>query len=150
MPRKWNEGTSVGLVIVCLCLITPLTVAGISPSYKVSTVVRDPIVFHNTPENGLYWNDQKVANYPVPVYLHYHLKHNIPLGISVNTSEIPALIMTGYNGGSLVVQTGAPFGWPVRPLPVPYFGHSPKLTVIVIFQDGRAFWDNLTVYRLFP
>ena len=149
MRRKGNGGRSVGLVIVCLCLIMPLTVAGISPSYKVSTIMLDPIVFHNTPENGVYWNDQKIANDSVPLYLHYRFKREIPMGISVTGDEIGSIFVS-YDGGVLILQTGAPFGIPVHSVPVPVFGHSPTQRVLVVLQDGQTIWDNVTVYRLFP
>ncbi len=149
MPGKRNGGKSVGLVIVCLCLIAPLTVAGTVPSYKTSTVMQDPIAFHNTPENGLYWNDHKIANYSVPLFLHYRFKREIPMGISISGGDGIVLIMVYYDGqGS--IQTAPPFGWPVNPIPVPIFGHAPTLGVRVTFQDGQSIWDNVTVYRLFP
>jgi len=149
MSGKGNREKSIGLVIVCLCLIAPLMVAGTSPSFKAATIIQDPIAFHNTPENGVYWNDHKIANYSVPLYLHYRFKREIPIGISI-IGDVIGDIWYSLDGGAWIPYTGGGWFWSVHPVVVPAFGHSPTLGVKVVFQDGQSIWDNLTVYRLFP
>jgi len=150
MSRSINGAGLAGVMVVCVCFITPMAVVGVSPIHKETSIIQDPVVFQHTPENGLYWNDRKVAEYPVPLYLHYYFSHYLG-GIQIyikgdNISRVQYYI----NGAEDFLDTEAPFGFILGPYPLPAFGHGFILTSKVYLDDGQIIRDDWTVYRLFP
>lgn len=145
VKRKW---AAVGILL----LLSFVSVTGAG-----TVVQKDAVLPTSTPEiqhipgDGLYWNDQKIAQYPVPLYLHYYFKWRAvfhPRFVFFNISGV--FKIEYYLDGALVGEvTTAPweFDWDIR---IPPFGHSSTCGIKIYFEDQQTLRDNVTIYRLFP
>ncbi len=145
---KSNGAGMGGMLVICLCLLAPLAMAGSQPVQKQTAAGEDPVTFVYVPAGGVYWNDRKLMDLPVPLFLHYYFKRGIPMMIT----PVGGIQRAEWylNGVLQFVDTEAPFEWTLVPAPaVPMFGHS--VTMMVKAGDGVNEYvsENLTVYRLF-
>jgi len=148
-PWKRNGTGIVGILVVSLCLLAPIAIAGSGSVGKERSVVKDPVTFVYTPANGVYWNDRKLMDLPVPLFLHYHFRPRIPMGISVFGDGITKVVFY-LNGAQQFIDTEPPYQWILPPMVVPMFGHTVYPVMVEAWVGNDVYVsDNLTVYRLF-
>lgn len=145
MKRKWG---AVGILL----LFSFVSVTGAGTVVQKNTVLPTgtPEIEH-IPGDGLYWNDQKIAQYQVPLYLHYYFKWKAFFHPRFVFHNISGLYMIEYYlDGALVAEGTAPpwdFNWDIR---IPPFGHSSTCGIKIYFENQQTLRDNVTIYRLFP
>lgn len=145
MKRKWG---AIGILL----LFSFVSVTGAGTVVQKDTVLPTgtPEIEH-IPGDGLYWNDQKIAAYQVPLYLHYYFKWKAffhPRFVFHNISSIYKIEF--YLDGALVGESMDPpweFYWDIG---IPPFGHSSTCGIKIYFEDQQTLRDNVTIYRLFP
>ena len=150
MPGKRYGINTLGLLIVCLCLMTPLANAGTPSANKAPPkVLQDSVVFTHIPADGLYWNTHKIANYSAPVFIRLRQGYVGSIGTSVTGKNIHQVYF--YIDGSLMYgELWPPYSYIIdEAIPLPAFSNLSALTTKVYMNDGQIIWDNLTVYRLF-
>jgi len=149
MSWKKNVAGFVGILVVCVFLLVPVAGSGAYSVQKGAIGQQDQIVFSAWPENGIYWNTHKIANYSVPYFLHYHFRPRIPVSISIsgNLSYIDRVVLY-INGAQQFISYEPPYQWKCL-LPVPPHGHSLAIMIVAYTVDGGVYSCNQTVYRLF-
>jgi hypothetical protein len=140
----------VNWIFICLLIIGLFVIPNVCGQTQEKTrPMEDSVVFRHVPENGLYWNERKIADYPVPFYLRDNSGLIVNIGCNVigdNISRLEVLV----NNYLLITETSPPYGWGWSPGDyLRMFSHSPTYTTKVYVNDGQVFWDNLTIYRLF-
>lgn len=148
MKRKYFV---IGIILLFIGANT--TVSG-TPVEKKTMCKTDPTMIDITPHDGLYWNDCKIAEYPVPLFLHYYFKiwATIPIGITIETSGDLQRIEIYIN--ELLQETiygpGPAYSWSYNVTITP-FHHSLTFGIKVLyFESEEVISDNVTIYRLFP
>ena len=138
-----------GAAVVTVCLLAPVVFAS-SPVATTNTKASDTIVFHYGPASGVYWNDKKLMDLPVPFFLHYYFRSGIPVSISVDGGNISWVEF--FVGGALAFNaTEPPFIFGVLGLKayVPDHGSAVSPLVAKAYADGQVFVsENYTIYRL--
>jgi hypothetical protein len=152
---------AVGIILLFIgtCITTaiapvtdkPLVAAGNSPQKKTNVMQDNPIIGH-IPDDGLYWNDRKIAEYPVPLFLHYHFKyraHFYPMFIFNDNGSGISKVEFYVDGVLIGTQTSPPWTFTFRVTVTP-FHHSQTFGIKVYFGAEQNYSDNVTIYRLFP
>ena len=139
--------------IILLFIGANATVAGSSVEKKTMCTI-DPPMIDITPDDGLYWNDHKIAEYPVPLFLHYYFKiwATIPIVITIETSGDLERIEIYIN--ELLQETiygpGPVYSWSYDVTITP-FHHSQTFGIKLFYFDSEeVISDNVTISRLFP
>jgi len=142
---------AVGIILVFIG--ASVAVTGNSVQKKTKTMQETAVIEH-TPSDGLYWNDRKIAEYPVPLFLHYYFKiwATIPIGITIETSGDLQRIEIYIN--ELLQETiyvpGPVYSWSYDVTITP-FHHSQTFGIKLFYFDSEeVISDNVTIYRLFP
>lgn len=143
MKRKW---LTIGIILLFIGL--NVAVMGHS-TQKTGTVLHDAPFITHTPDDGLYWNNRKIAEYPVPLFLHYYfkIKATFTLGMSAEGEfekvefYLNGVLQETFTGPGPYVYT-----WEVMITP---FRHSPTLGIKAYPSEGDVISDTITVYRLF-
>ncbi len=119
---------------------------------KNTNGLHDNNTITHKPDDGLYWNDRKIAEYSVPFYLHYYFrlfaKFYPTFIFNDNVSGISYIEF--YVDGVLIGNATCPpwtFTFKVTVTP---FHHSLTCGIKVYFYGGQILSDNVTIYRLFP
>ena len=142
---------AVGIILVFIG--ASVAVTGNSVQKKTKTMQETAVIEH-TPSDGLYWNDRKIAEYPVPLFLHYYFKiwATIPIVITIETSGdlerieiyINELLQTTIEGA------GPVYAWSYNVTVTP-FHHSMTIGIKIFYFDSEeVISDNVTIYRLLP
>lgn len=148
MSGKRNRGKIVFLLFVCFLFLMPLAFAGTPEMNKTTKTTQDSVVFTHIPANGLYFR-YRFAAFPAPFFIWFRAPYLTEIGCYINGSNISKVELWFPDIGN-VTETEPPFSWVFVPGPVlPRFGHTKPWISKVYMNDGRIFWDNLTVYRLF-
>jgi hypothetical protein len=139
--------------IILLFIGANIAVMGNS-TQKTTKVMQDTPFIEHTPDDGLYWNDRKIAEYPVLFFLHYYFKFKatFPIIITVNSGGIGCDKVEIYFNGVLqetITGPGPVYVWPFEVTVTP-FHHSLTGGIKVYLISGEVLSDNVTVYRLFP
>jgi hypothetical protein len=148
MKRKW---LAIGIMLLFVGASVP--VAG-NFIHKKTVFTADTPTIERTPSNGLYWNDRKIAEYPVLLFLHYYFKirATFSITITIDTGDSGFNTIEFYLNGLLqttIVGPGPTYAW-VYNVTVTPFHHSLTLGIKAYIFDGEIFSDNVTIYRLFP
>jgi hypothetical protein len=113
------------------------------------------VIFTIFPENGKYWNDRKIADYTVPLFIHYHFKLIMSgkMGIKVFTNDTNVDRVEYWIGPYLqFIQVVIP--GPVSAywgLTYGLFPHSQSLslTAKIFWLDGHNESASISVFREF-
>jgi hypothetical protein len=144
MKTKW---VAVGIILLFVGTISggALTDVGKKPLGSRG-------VISHVPMDGLYWNDRRIAEYPVPLYLHYYFKLQAVFQprflIDDNITGIE--LVEFYLDGALIAEvTSPPWDFYCRLTVIP-FHHSHTYGIKVYCSGGETYSDTITIYRLFP
>jgi hypothetical protein len=144
MKREW-----LAIGIILLFIGANVAVTGNSTQKKTKVMQDTPLIEH-TPGDGLYWNERKIAEYPVPFFLHYYCKIKATFTIVMTGEGFFEKVEFYYNGVLQETITGAgPAVWSCDVIITP-FHHSPTFGIKAYLGGGEVISDNVTVYRLFP
>jgi hypothetical protein len=138
------------LVVAVILLFFGLTTLPSSsmPVIKDQPSKSDSVIFRFSPAIGLYWNDHKIANYPIPLFLRLkggnitRLKLEV-IGDNISRVEYWEGLYLQYIGGppdSCLILSG------VHLKPFSQLGY---WTVKVFMDDGQIIWYYYTAYRWF-
>ncbi len=149
MKRKWLV---VGIIFISIWVSVPVVAPFIhmKPIYMLGSPTIDI-----TPSDGLYWNDHKIVDYPVPLFLHYYFKiwATIPITIFINASDAEGFERVEFYINDLLQFTmmgpGPQYGISYN-VTIPPFHHSSTFGIKVYVNGGEVMSDNVTIYRLFP
>jgi hypothetical protein len=141
----------------CLAIGIILLSVGANVSTVGSSIQKKMISTEDTPEidfipnEGLYWNDQKIAEYHVTLYLHYYFKFKAIFYPRFITHNISGIFMVEfYVDGSLIGSVSTePFEFYCRLIVTP-FRHSSTYGIKIYYGADQSISDNMTIYRLFP
>lgn len=148
MSAKRIQMSTLGVLISCLLLSTPLMTAATPQAQTTPTAKLDSLVFTHIPANGLYWNTHKIANFPVAFYLRLRGGTLTDMGGSVTGPDISRVEL--YAEGYLMkTYTAPPYNWSTPGMHIRILGSTPTLTAKVYLTTGGIVWDNMTIYRLF-
>jgi hypothetical protein len=132
-----------------------LLFVGVSSGGALTDVEKKPLgsrgVISHVPMDGLYWNHRKIAEYPVPLYLHYFLKFRAVFHVFFNLDDLSGVsLVEFYKDGALVgTVIEAPYEFVLSDTVLP-FRHSSTFGIKVYCSGGETYNDNITIYRLFP
>jgi hypothetical protein len=149
MMQRERNGIVIGALVLALCLLTPMVLAGRTVTQRTSSPVKEPVTFWFAPGPGVYWNDKRIMDLPVMLVLHYHFKPGIPITLTASGESIScvefylddSLIFNdtdGSDGFKLTIHPG---------LPVPDHGQTGPLRMIA-YGDQVYISENITIYRL--
>lgn len=149
MKRNW---LAVGIILFSIWVSVPVVAPSVDMKH-IDTLYSSTIDI--IPSDGLYWNDHKITEYPVPLFLHYYFKINarIRITVSINASDAGGFDRVEFYINDLLYNTIAGpesqyvFSFDVTVTP---FHHSPTYGIKVYVHGGDVISDNVTLYRLFP
>lgn len=152
MDKKPLIGKCLAVGIILLFLGASGPVVGTSAEKTISSPVDQPTI-DITPHKGLYWNDRRIAEYPVPLFLHYYfkIKASIPVVVTIEASEDLDRIEIYMNDilQETIEDPGPTYTWSFHVTILP-FRHAPTFGVKVYFTAEEFINDTITIYRLFP
>jgi hypothetical protein len=152
MDKKPLIGKWLAVGIILLFIGASVPIVGTSVEKNISSLVDQPTI-DITPHDGLYWNDRRIAEYPVPLFLHYYfkIKASIPVVVTIEASADLDKIEIYINDvlQETIVDPGLTYTWSFHVTILP-FRHSPTFGIKVYFTAGEFINDNVTIYRLFP
>jgi len=152
MDKKPLIGKWLAVGIILLFVGASVAVTGNSVQKKTKTMQDTPSI-ELTPSDGLYWNDRKIAEYPVPLFLHYYfkIKATIPIVITIETLEGFEWIEIYINDllQEIIEGPGPVYAYSFNVTVTP-FHHSPTFGIKVCLYGEEILSDNVTIYRLFP
>jgi hypothetical protein len=138
--------------IILLFMGAGVTVGGESVQNKTMLKTNAP-TFEHTPGDGVYWNNHKIAEYPVPLFLHYYFRicAIIPITLGFEASEGLDRIEIYINEllQETIIGPGPAYSWAFNVIVTP-FHHSPTFGIKLYHDGGEIISDNVTIYRLFP
>jgi len=147
---------ALGIILLLMGMSIISTTVGVSSPHqsnkftgeKENSLQGNVTVRFTYPENGIYWNDHKIARFPVPLILHYYFSDTITINLEINGTENIDKIDYYLNGLLQFTWTGpGAFPWESK-MPLAPFSHtSLKITAYTPF--GESGIDEITIYRLF-
>jgi len=149
MSRKKSCLRAVELAVVVGCLLVPSVMAGTNAPLLKSD--DGPILFSTWPGNGVYWNERKLMDLPVLLFLHYHFKLRIPVKVrfTANVSDDVGRVVFYIDGAQQFIDTEPPYQWTLGPIfvRVPPRGQG-ALVFNVSIDNVNYYRFSFTVYRL--
>ena len=134
--------------MLSLTLLAPAVLA-VQPAPQVTPkATQNDVVFTHLPAPGLYWNNHKLANFPVALYLRLRFGKLTEYGGSVTGSNITKVELYAQ-GYLMITYTQPPYSWSTPGMHVRILGATPTLTAKVYLKSGDVLTDNMTIYRLF-
>jgi len=112
-----------------------------------SPVQENVTVTFTFPENGIYWNDRKIASFSLPLILHYYFNKSIPVKFKIEPSENISKIEFYFNGVYGITWIGGPFP-ELCLLSISRFSHA-NLKIIAYTNQGEQVSNEITIWRLF-
>ena len=139
----------MGALLLSLCTLTPIVFAATPSTQPVPNPAKDPVTFTVSPGPGVYWNERKVMDLPVPLFLHYHFKLPIPIHIAVSGDNF-SYVEFYVNGVLMFNDTDGSDGFSFRIHPgLQVYPHgSLELSLAIKTGGQELISQNYTIYRV--
>jgi hypothetical protein len=154
MDRTPLIGKCLAVGIILLVIGASGPIVRTSAEKNISSLVDQPTI-DITPHDGLYWNDRKIAEYPVPLFLHYYFKIKASIPVVVTIEASANLDKIEFYINDVLQETIDSPGSNITlsfPMTIFPFRHSPKVGIKVFLyaEELIILWGTRTIYRLFP